>query len=271
MCILGLLRSGVVLGIADRPDRLVGDADTAQGVFCTFASPSPSWRSSSASVWFALRCSSVSPTHRITSSPAARATLYFLVDERVGFAQFVPALAVSQDDVLAAEIKEHRWANLAGECAFLFGIHVLCPERDAAALQDISNKREIRERRTENDRDAFLVPQSINDVSGQLPGIGGGGVHLPVADNGLLLHAVHHHEAHRVDQGRKFRQRAWAMVVLQRGIVLAQPCRTIAPRSVIEGLLSRHHISPDRHAISARPAPGWRDRTKTPAPKAVVT
>ena len=44
-------------------------------------------------------------------------------------------------------------------------------------------------------RYAFLVPQSIDDSSGQLPGIGGGGVHLPVADNGFLLDAVHHHEA----------------------------------------------------------------------------
>ena len=75
----------------------------------------------------------------MTSSPAARASLYLLVDERIGFAEFVPALAVSQDDELAAEIEEHRWANLTGECALLFGIHVLCPERDAAALEDISN------------------------------------------------------------------------------------------------------------------------------------
>jgi hypothetical protein len=51
-----------------------------------------------------------------------------LVDESIGFAEFVPALAGSQDDELAAEIEEHRWANLAGECALLFGIHVLCPK-----------------------------------------------------------------------------------------------------------------------------------------------
>ena len=32
MRFLGLLRSGVVLSIADGPDRLVGDADAAQGI-----------------------------------------------------------------------------------------------------------------------------------------------------------------------------------------------------------------------------------------------
>ena len=53
--------------------------------------------------------------------------LYFFVDERVGFAQLVAALAVSQDDVPTSEIEEHRRADLAGEGAFLFGIHVLSP------------------------------------------------------------------------------------------------------------------------------------------------
>jgi hypothetical protein len=39
------------------------------------------------------------------------------------------------------------------------------------------------------------VVLGIADSSGQPFGIGRGGVHLPVADNGLLLDAVHHHEA----------------------------------------------------------------------------
>jgi hypothetical protein len=32
------------------------------------------------------------------------------------------------------------------------------------------------------------------------------------------------------------------MVVLQRAIVLAQPCRTVALRSMVEGLLGRDHV-----------------------------
>jgi hypothetical protein len=51
-----------------------------------------------------------------------------LVDESIGFAEFVPALAGSQDDELAAEIEEHRWANLAGECALLFWITCFVPQ-----------------------------------------------------------------------------------------------------------------------------------------------
>ena len=38
--------------------------------------------------------------------------------------------------VLAAEIEEHRRADLAGERAFLLGIKVLCPERNAAAAAE---------------------------------------------------------------------------------------------------------------------------------------
>ena len=52
---------------------------------------------------------------------------YLLVDERIGFAQLVPALAVSEDHVLAAEIEEHRRADLAGERTFFLGIEVLRP------------------------------------------------------------------------------------------------------------------------------------------------
>ena len=52
---------------------------------------------------------------------------YLLVDERIGFAQIMPALAVSENNVLAAGIEEHLRADLAGERAFLRGIKVLRP------------------------------------------------------------------------------------------------------------------------------------------------
>ena len=49
--------------------------------------------------------------------------------------------------------------------------------------------------RTENDRDAFFIDQSIHDSLSQVPGIGVGGVHLPVADYSLFLDVVDHHAA----------------------------------------------------------------------------
>ena len=55
------------------------------------------------------------------------------IDLLVGFAQDVPALAVSQDDVAAAQVDQHRGADLAGEGAAGFVIHVLGAERDCAS------------------------------------------------------------------------------------------------------------------------------------------
>jgi hypothetical protein len=63
---------------------------------------------------------------------------------------------VSEDDVLAAEIKEHRRTNLAGECAFLLGIEVLRSKRDAAALENLPDKGQIGEGRADGDGYAVL-------------------------------------------------------------------------------------------------------------------
>ena len=85
--------------------------------------------------------------------PASQGKPNLLVDECIGFSQLVPPLAVSEDDVPAPEIEQHRRADLAGECALFFGIHVLCSERNAAALENLPDKRQIGKGRTENDSD----------------------------------------------------------------------------------------------------------------------
>ncbi len=113
---------------------------------------------------------------------------YLLVDERIGFAQLMPALAVSEDHVLAAEIEEHRRADLAGERALLLGIEVLRSERDGAALENLPDKRQIREGRTDRDGYAVKNAHAIHDRLGQLTGNGGGGIHLPVTDDEFLTH-----------------------------------------------------------------------------------
>ena len=86
-----------------------------------------------------------------------------MIDERIGFAQLVPALAVSEDNVLAADIEEHRRADLTGERAFLLGIEVLRPERDAAALENLPDKCQIWERRADGDGYAVLNAHAIHD------------------------------------------------------------------------------------------------------------
>ena len=64
------LRRGGAAG-ADRPDRLVGDGERPVPAASTSASARVSWRVSRASVSPASRSASVSPTHRISSRPAA--------------------------------------------------------------------------------------------------------------------------------------------------------------------------------------------------------
>ena len=111
-----------------------------------------------------------------------------MVDERIGFAQFVPALAVSEDNVLAAKIQEHRRADFTGERAFLLGIEVLRPKRDMAALENLPDKGQIGEGRTDGDGYAVLNAHAIHDRLGQPIGLGGGGIHLPVTDDKFLAH-----------------------------------------------------------------------------------
>lgn len=113
---------------------------------------------------------------------------YLLVDERIGLAKRVPALAVAEDHVFAAQIDEHCRTDFAGERAFRLGIEVLRPQRDSAALEKLSDKAQIGERRTHGDADACFTAQPIDDRLGQLSGFGRGGVHLPVTDDELLAH-----------------------------------------------------------------------------------
>ena len=125
----------------------------------TPANPWTSCRSSTASVWFALTLVQSLADAQDHVEAGGQGNSYLLVDERVGFAEDVPSLAVSEDDVLAAEIEKHRRADLAGERAFLLGIEVLRPERDAAALEDLPDKGQIGEGRTDGDGYAVLNAQ----------------------------------------------------------------------------------------------------------------
>ena len=85
------------------------------------ANPWTSCRSSTASVWSGLAFVQSLAAAEDHVEAGGQGNPYLLVDERIGFAQRVPALAVSEDNVLAAEIEEHRRADLAGERASFSG------------------------------------------------------------------------------------------------------------------------------------------------------
>ena len=189
---LSLLGCRVVSGGADCPDRFVRDAQAGQGIRRQAGQ-------SLAELPIEHRFGLVGVTLVQSFADAedhveagGQGNPHLLVDEGIGFAQHVPALAVSEDNVLAADIEEHRRADLAGERAFLFGIEVLRPERDAAALENLPDKSQIGEGRTDGDGDAVLAPHAIHDRPGQPPGLGGGGMHLPVPDDEFLAHVRVH-------------------------------------------------------------------------------
>ena len=91
---------------------------------------------------------------------------HLAVDEYVVLAQFVPAFAVAEDDVLAAGIDEHGRADLAGEGAFLFGIEILCAESDLAAADNPGDLAEIRKRRTDRHGHTVFIAETFHHSLG---------------------------------------------------------------------------------------------------------
>ena len=133
--LLSLLGGGAVSGMADCPDRFVRDGQAGQGIRRHAGQSLDELPSSTASVWSGLTLVQRLADAEDHVETGGQGNPYLLVDERIGFAQFVPALAVSENHVLAAEIEEHRRADLAGERAFLFGIEVLRPSATRLPLR----------------------------------------------------------------------------------------------------------------------------------------
>ena len=99
----GDFRRGRLAG-ADRPDRLVGDQDLGKLLRRSSRRCRPgNDRASTASVWPASRCSSVSPTQTIGVSPASSAAMVFLQHGLVRLTEILAALAVADDHVRAAD------------------------------------------------------------------------------------------------------------------------------------------------------------------------
>ena len=104
---------------ADRPDRLVGDHDLGEvGSASTLGEVGLELALEHRLGLVRRRAaSSVSPTQRIGSSPAASAAGDLARQRLVGLAEELAALGVAEDDRLDAELDQHRRRDLAGEGA----------------------------------------------------------------------------------------------------------------------------------------------------------
>ena len=101
---------------ADRPDRLVGDREPAG----TPAASPPCGSEASSCAWTvstalpASRTSRLSPTHRITASPAARRRLGLGAHFLVALPLRLPALGVADNRQAGAGVEQHGRRDVAG-------------------------------------------------------------------------------------------------------------------------------------------------------------
>ena len=144
MDLLGLLGRGHFAG-ADGPNRLVGDDHAGHLLGRQAGQRAVELLADDLGrCWPASRSASSSPTQTIGISPAARAAMRLFVHVGVGLAQDVPPLAVAENDVAAAQVDEHRGADLAGERAVGLVVHVLRAEATARAGQRTAGPRRDR-------------------------------------------------------------------------------------------------------------------------------
>ena len=118
--------------------------------------------------------------------------MHLLVDSGVGLAEILPPLAVAHDDVLDAQVLEHVGGDLAGVGALLLKVDVLSAHGDAQVLESLDGGGDV----AGGDADQRLAPldpgHDLLHILGELLGLGGSHVHLPVAgDDGLAISAVH--------------------------------------------------------------------------------
>ena len=120
--------------------------------------------------------------------PRVESRPHLAVDALVGLAEVLAALAVTEDDALAADLPKHRRAHFAGERALLLVVTVLREELDGGALQGLLHRRQRRKRG--RDRDLRLRGHLLLQLPHELHRLGGGLVHLPVsADELATLHS----------------------------------------------------------------------------------
>src|SRR5262249_47349275 len=119
-------------------------------------------------------------------------------DIRIGLAAGVAALGMADDRVAAAGILQHLGADTAGKRPLRLAVAILGAERDRAAAERLTNRREQRRRRTDQEFAPMRLAGPGRDIARQRDTIGAQPVHLPVAgDKPLSL--SHFHSPHAAD------------------------------------------------------------------------
>ncbi len=119
--LMSLLGGGFVSEIANCPHRFMSDGEAGQSV-CRQFGQSPDelpLEHRFGLAGLALVQGLAAAEDHLEAGGQGKS--YLLNDERIGFAQLMPALAVSEDHELAADIEEHRRADLAGKRALFSG------------------------------------------------------------------------------------------------------------------------------------------------------
>ena len=102
-------------------------------------------------------------------------------DEGVGLAGVAPALGVAEDDP-RDEPRQHRRAHLARVGAGELVVEVLGADADPLPRDRVADRGQA-DRRGADDPDDVRLASPTGDRAGQLAGVGGRGVHLPVGGN----------------------------------------------------------------------------------------
>ena len=110
------------------------------------------------------------------------------VDLLVGLVQDVPALAVAEDHVAAAQIAEHRRADFAGKRAIGLVVDVLGSQGDLRAGNRLPHGIQVAGRRTDGQFHAIDRLGLRGDRFGQSHGGRTVEIHLPVSGNQRASH-----------------------------------------------------------------------------------
>ena len=115
-----------------------------------------------------------------------------LVDGNVRLAEVLAALGVADNDILHAQILEHVGGHFAGVRAAGLKVQVLRAYGYPHILECLQGGRDVDEGHAHHDLAPLGAGQQGLELLGELLGVGGGFVHLPVSgDDSLAVSTVH--------------------------------------------------------------------------------
>ena len=186
--ILGLLRGGIAAG-ADRPDGFIGDDDA--GDFFGRHAGQTAAELGGENFGFAA-CIALFEGLADTDDgleTTGEGCVDFFVNQRVGLAENLAAFAVAQNHEADEKLAQHGGADLAGEGARHFEIHILRAEADfLGATEEFREFGDGGEGRGNHDFDSihgFDIGAEALEVADRF---GDGHVHLPVGGDNFFAH-----------------------------------------------------------------------------------